>query len=564
MTVSLTHSFVSAIPDGTDATVVRPSNWNAQHTLTGTASTLMGFDNTGASQSVTVGTGLSYSAGALTSTATGTVTSVAASGGATGLTFSGSPITTNGTLTLGGTLIVANGGTGITSFGTGVATALGQNVNGSGAICLTTSCTFVTPVLGVATATSVAMTTGTVSTSPSASTDIANKSYVDAAVANLSVKNSCNEATTAALPTNTYSNGASGVGATLTAVGTGVLTIDGIAVSLNDRILVKNEAAASHNGIYLCTLAGAVGVAYILTRATDSNTSANLMGGFTFIEQGTVNASTGWANTNVSAITIGTTAITYSQFSGAGTYTAGTGLSLTGSQFSVFSPTGSGSVVLATSPTLITPALGVATATSLNGLAITTSTGTLTVTNAKTLSVSNTLTLAGTDSTTMTFPGASATVAGLGITQTFSAAQTFSGSASALAAVLTNAAEVCTVSATAATGTINYDVTTQSVLYYTTNASANWTLNVRASSGTSLNTAMATGQSITIAFLVTQGGTPFYNNVFQVDGSAITPKWSGGTAPTAGNASGVDIYTYTIIKTGSAAFTVFASQTKFA
>ena len=564
MTVSLTHSFVSAVPDGTDTTIVRPSNWNAQHTLTGTASTLMGFDNTGASQSVTVGTGLSYSAGALTSTATGTVTSVAASGGATGLTFSGSPITTNGTLTLGGTLIVANGGTGITSFGTGVATALGQNVNGSGAICLTTSCTFVTPVLGVATATSVAMTTGTVSTSPSASTDIANKSYVDAAVANLSVKNSCNEATTAALPTNTYSNGASGVGATLTAVGTGVLTIDGIAVSLNDRILVKNEAAASHNGIYLCTLAGAVGVAYILTRATDSNTSANLMGGFTFIEQGTVNASTGWANTNVSAITIGTTAITYSQFSGAGTYTAGTGLSLTGSQFSVFSPTGSGSVVLATSPTLITPALGVATATSLNGLAITTSTGTLTVTNAKTLSVSNTLTLAGTDSTTMTFPGASATVAGLGITQTFSAAQTFSGSASALAAVLTNAAEVCTVSATAATGTINYDVTTQSVLYYTTNASANWTLNVRASSGTSLNTAMATGQSITIAFLVTQGGTPFYNNVFQVDGSAITPKWSGGTAPTAGNASGVDIYTYTIIKTGSAAFTVFASQTKFA
>ena len=149
-------------------------------------------------------------------------------------------------------------------------------------------------------------------------------------------------------------------------------------------------------------------------------------------------------------------------------------------------------------------------------------------------------------------------------TNTFTATQTFSGSASALAVVLNDAAEVCTVSATAATGTINYDVTTQSVLYYTSNASANWTVNFRASSGTSLNTAMSTGQSVTVAFLVTQGGTAYYNNVVQVDGSSVTPKWQGGTAPTAGNASSIDVYSYTIIKTGSATFTVLASQTKFA
>jgi hypothetical protein len=149
-------------------------------------------------------------------------------------------------------------------------------------------------------------------------------------------------------------------------------------------------------------------------------------------------------------------------------------------------------------------------------------------------------------------------------TNTFTATQTFSGSASALAVVLNDAAEVCTVSATAATGTINYDVTTQSVLYYTSNASANWTVNFRASSGTSLNTAMSTGQSVTVAFLVTQGGTAYYNNAVQVDGSSVTPKWQGGTAPTAGNASSIDVYSYTIIKTGSATFTVLASQTKFA
>jgi hypothetical protein len=147
---------------------------------------------------------------------------------------------------------------------------------------------------------------------------------------------------------------------------------------------------------------------------------------------------------------------------------------------------------------------------------------------------------------------------------TFTGTQTFSGTSSKLAMVLNDAAEIVTVSATAATGTINFDITTQSVLYYTSNASANWTVNFRASSGTSLNTALATGQSVTAAFLVTQGATAYYNNVLQVDGSTVTPKYQGGTAPTAGNASGIDVYVYTIIKTASATFTVLASQTRFA
>jgi len=147
---------------------------------------------------------------------------------------------------------------------------------------------------------------------------------------------------------------------------------------------------------------------------------------------------------------------------------------------------------------------------------------------------------------------------------TFTGIQTFTGTSSKIAMVLTDVAEAATVSATAATGTINYDVTTQSVLYYTSNASANWTVNFRGSSGTSLNTLMTTGQMMTLAFLVTNGATAYYNSAVQVDGSSVTPKWQGGTAPAAGNASSIDVYTYTIVKTGSAAFTVFASQTKFA
>lgn len=148
--------------------------------------------------------------------------------------------------------------------------------------------------------------------------------------------------------------------------------------------------------------------------------------------------------------------------------------------------------------------------------------------------------------------------------QTFTATQTFSGTSSATAIVLNDAAEVATVSATAATGTINYDITTQSVLYYTSNASANWTVNFRGSSGTSLNTLMTTGQSMTVAFLVTQGSTAYYNSAVQVDGttSGVTTRWLGG-APTAGNASGIDSYRYAILKTGSATFTVLASNTQF-
>lgn len=146
---------------------------------------------------------------------------------------------------------------------------------------------------------------------------------------------------------------------------------------------------------------------------------------------------------------------------------------------------------------------------------------------------------------------------------TWTGIQTFAGTSSKVAAAFYNIIEPATVSATAATGTINYDVTTQSVLYYTSNASANWTVNFRGSSGTSLNTLMTTGQMITVAFLVTQGATAYYNSAVQVDGSSVTPKWQGGSAPTTGNASGIDVYTYTIVKTGSAAFTVLASQTQF-
>ena len=151
-----------------------------------------------------------------------------------------------------------------------------------------------------------------------------------------------------------------------------------------------------------------------------------------------------------------------------------------------------------------------------------------------------------------------------GTATTFTALQTIAGTTSNADLKTSNILEVATVSATAATGTIDYDVTTQSVLYYTTDASGNFTVNFRGSSGTSLDTIMATGESLSVTFLVTNGATAYYNSAVQVDGSSVTPKWQGGTAPTLGNASSIDSYTYVLIKTASATFTVLASQTKFA
>jgi len=191
-------------------------------------------------------------------------------------------------------------------------------------------------------------------------------------------------------------------------------------------------------------------------------------------------------------------------------------------------------------------------------------TGTLPVASGGSGAVTLTGVLKGNGTSAFTAATAGTDYVAPGTATTFTALQTFAGTSSNAALKTCNIIEVSTVSATAATGTINYDITTQSVLYFTTNASGNFTLNFRGSSGTSLNTIMATGESMSVTFLVTNGATAYYNSAVTVDSVSVTPKWQGGTAPTSGNASSIDSYTYVIIKTGSAAFTVLAAQTKFA
>lgn len=124
--------------------------------------------------------------------------------------------------------------------------------------------------------------------------------------------------------------------------------------------------------------------------------------------------------------------------------------------------------------------------------------------------------------------------------------------------------EKVTVSSANATANVNFDVITQNILFYTGNATANTTINIRGNSTIPLNNAINTGQSISLVFMSTQGNTAYYVNTYQIDGVAVTPRWQGNSAPTSGNARSIDVYSLTAIKTANATYTVLASQTQFA
>lgn len=169
-------------------------------------------------------------------------------------------------------------------------------------------------------------------TSPSADADVATKSYVDAQRSGLDVKQSVRVATAAHLDAFSHSSGV------LTASANGALSVDGVNVASSDRVLVKNETSgnAPYNGIYTVTTVGDESTAWVLTRATDANSNDEVTAGmFTFVEEGSTNADSGWVLTTNNSITLGSTALSFAQFSGAGSITAGAGLSKTGNTIDV-------------------------------------------------------------------------------------------------------------------------------------------------------------------------------------------------------------------------------------
>jgi hypothetical protein len=402
--VILPGTGAATVPKGTD--VQRPVGVTGQIRFNTTTSVFEGY---------TAGSWLAFAQG------NGVTTF---DGGTTGLT---PVLPTNGAISLGGTLVVANGGTGantlsgylkgngtsaftgvatipntditglgtmstqnanavaitggtisglsapiaVASGGTGAATLTGY-VKGTGTSALTASATIpntditglgtmstqsasfvaisggaingttigaITPAASTFTTVnatsgtlgSVALTTGTITTAPVSGNDIPNKTYVDALAGGLSFHEACRLATTAALPANTYNNGAFGVGATLTANANGALSVDSTLTVAGNRILVKNEAAGANNGVYVVTQVGTAGTPYILTRATDFDTAGTGVnqinaGDFFLITAGTANANTSWVQQTPLPITVGITSIVFQQFGAPITYSAGTGL----------------------------------------------------------------------------------------------------------------------------------------------------------------------------------------------------------------------------------------------
>lgn len=184
---------------------------------------------------------------------------------------------------------------------------------------------------GAITATSAALTTGTISTLPASNTDIVNKQYADAIASGIHFHEAVELATTAALPANTYNNGTSGVGATLTANANGALSVDSTVTVVNNRVLVKNEVTQANNGVYVVTQVGSAGTPYILTRASDFDTAGSGVdqideGDFFLVTGGTANANTAWVQQTAPPIVVGTTPLVFQQFAAPITYTAGTGL----------------------------------------------------------------------------------------------------------------------------------------------------------------------------------------------------------------------------------------------
>jgi hypothetical protein len=172
--------------------------------------------------------------------------------------------------------------------------------------------------------------------SPTAATDAASKSYVDATVQGLDQKPTAQVATTAALPANTYANGTGGIGATLTATANGALTVDGYTPAVGDRILVKNETATANNGLYDVTQVGSGAAPYILTRNVYMDAPAEFPGAFIPVEDaGTTNANSLWLCTNTVAPTVGTTAITFTQLNKGTDLQPGTGIAITGNTVAI-------------------------------------------------------------------------------------------------------------------------------------------------------------------------------------------------------------------------------------
>jgi hypothetical protein len=554
--------------------------------------TAINWFNFSVASNYTAGTGLTLTG--FQFSITNTAVTAAAYGSATQVgTFT---VNAQGQLTLAGNTTITPAVGSITGLGTGVATWLATpssanlaaavtDETGSGALVFATSPSLVTPLLGTPTSGNFSTgtftwptfnqnTTGNAATATSATTAT---NLAGGATGSLPYQTAAGATTFLAAGSNgqvlTLAAGVPSWAAAATGTVTSVSFTGGIVSVANSTTTPALTVAGTSGGIPYFSSATTWASSGTLTQygvvyggGAAGAPVATAAGATGEVLIGNTGAAPSWAaltSTAVSSISFGTTGLTpatatQGAVTVAGTLVAGNGgtgvATLSGLAYgngtSAFTAATAAQVVAVISTTAVTNATN---ATNATNTAITDDTTTATTVYPTWVTNTTGNLPQKTASTKLSFVPSTGVLSVTGIASPAITNQ-----------LATTIRETATVSATAATGTINYDTLTQVVLYYTTSASGNFTINFRGSSGTSLDTVMSTGQSLSATFLVTNGATAYYNSAVTIDGNSVTPKWQGGSAPTLGNASSVDSYTYVIVKTGSATFTVLASQTKFA